>query len=87
LLILLYWVGAELYLIDCNGDGAAPWQAIVISALSLTLGWVAYDLLCKSKLGDNPTLLMVLLFGIIVVWHGATRRSSAAARRCCISAR
>jgi uncharacterized membrane protein len=39
----------------------------VISALSLTLGWVAYDLLCKSKLGDNPTLLMMLLFGIIVV--------------------
>jgi uncharacterized membrane protein len=67
LLILLYWVGAELYLIDWRVMELAPWQAVVISALSLTLGWVAYDLLCKSKLGDNPTLLMVLLFGIIVV--------------------
>jgi uncharacterized membrane protein len=67
LLILLYWVGAELYLIDWTVMELAPWQAILISALSLTLGWVAYDLLCKSKLGDNPTLLMVLLFGIIVV--------------------
>jgi uncharacterized membrane protein len=67
LLILLYWVGAELYLIDWTVMELQPWQAIVISALSLTLGWVAYDLLCKSKLGDNPTLLMLLLFGIIVV--------------------
>ena len=67
LLILLYWVGAELYLVDWTVMELAPWQAIAISALSLTLGWVAYDLLCKSKLGDNPTLLMVLLFGIIVV--------------------
>jgi hypothetical protein len=67
LLILLYWVGAELYLIDWRVMELAPWQAIAISALSLTLGWVAYDLLCKSKLGENPTLLMLLLFGIIVV--------------------
>jgi uncharacterized membrane protein len=67
LLILLYWVGAELYLIDWTVMELAPWQAIAISALSLTLGWVAYDLLCKSRLGENPTLLMVLLFGIIVV--------------------
>jgi uncharacterized membrane protein len=55
LLILLYWVGAELYLIDWTVMELAPWQAIAISALSLTLGWVAYDRLCKSKLGDNPT--------------------------------
>jgi uncharacterized membrane protein len=67
LLILLYWVGAELYLIDWRVMELAPWQAIAISALSLTLGWVAYDLLCKSKLGENPTLLMLLLFAIIVV--------------------
>ncbi len=67
LLILLYWVGAELYLIDWTVMDLLPWQAILISALSLTLGWIAYDRLCKSKLADNPTTLMVLLFGIIVV--------------------
>ena len=54
LLILLYWVGAELYLIDWTVMELAPWQAIAISAFSLVLGWVAYDLLCKSRLGDNP---------------------------------
>jgi uncharacterized membrane protein len=66
LLILLYWVGAELYLIDWTVMELAPWQAILISALSLILGWIAYDLLCKSNLGENPTLLMLILFAIIV---------------------
>jgi len=67
LLILLYWVGAELYLIDWRVMDLAPWQAMVISGLSLALGWVVYDLLCKSKLGDSPTTLMIVLFGILVV--------------------
>ena len=67
LLILLYYVGAELYLIDWTVMELQPWQAILISALSLTIGWVAYDQLCKSKLGESPTTLMLLLFAIIVV--------------------
>jgi uncharacterized membrane protein len=67
LLILLYYVGAELYLIDWTVMELAPWQAIVISALSLTIGWIVYDRLCKSRLGDSPTTLMLLLFALIVV--------------------
>jgi len=67
LLVLLYYVGADLYLVDYTVMELQTWQAIAISALSLTIGWIAYDRLCKSSLGDNPTLLMVLLFGIIVV--------------------
>lgn len=67
LLILLYYVGAELYLIDWTVMELLPWQAITISALSLTIGWIVYDRLCKSRLGDNPTTLMLLLFGLIVV--------------------
>ncbi len=66
LLGLLYWVGADMYLIDWRVMDLAPWQAIVISALSLVLGWVAYDLLCKSSLGERPTVLMGLLFVILV---------------------
>jgi uncharacterized membrane protein len=66
LLAVLYWVGAELYLIDYTVMALSAWQAIALSALSLVVGWVAYDVLCKSRLGDSPTVLMVLLFGIIV---------------------
>lgn len=66
LLMIVYWAGAELFLIDRAKADLALWQAILISAGSLAVGWVLYDLLCKSKLGESPTLLMVLLFGILV---------------------
>ncbi len=67
LLILVYWSGAELYLIDYSKAELQVWQAIAISAGSLTVGWLCYDALCKSKLGERPTVLMVLLFGILVL--------------------
>ena len=67
LLMIIYWVGGELYLLDPTKADLALWQGIVISALSLTIGWLLYDLLCKSALGEQPTVLMLLLFGILVV--------------------
>ena len=67
LLMIVYWVGGELYLIDAAKADLALWQGIAISALSLTVGWLLYDFMCKSALGNNPTLLMVLLFVILVI--------------------
>ncbi len=67
LLMIVYWAGAELFLIDPQKADLAVWQAIGLSALSLTVGWLVYDAACKSPLGDNPTLLMILLFGLIVL--------------------
>lgn len=67
LLVLVYWMGAEMFLIDYNKIELQPWQAIAISAGSLTIGWLCYDALCKSALGARPTALMVVLFGILVV--------------------
>lgn len=66
LLMIVYWVGGELYLIDPTKADLALWQGILISAASLTLGWIIYDRLCKSGLGNHPTLLMVLLFALLV---------------------
>ncbi|AGI66769.1 hypothetical protein DUF989 [Octadecabacter antarcticus 307] len=67
LLMIVYWVGGELYLIDAAKADLALWQGIAISALSLTVGWLLYDFLCKSELGNNPTALMLLLFVILVI--------------------
>ncbi|CUH43156.1 urate hydroxylase PuuD [Ruegeria atlantica] len=67
LLMIVYWVGGELYLIDAQKADLALWQGILISAASLTVGWLIYDFLCKSGLGERPTLLMVLLFVLLVV--------------------
>jgi uncharacterized membrane protein len=63
LLMVVYWAGAELYLVD---PGISVWMGILISAGSLTIGWIIYDFLCKSPLGEKPTVLMVLLFVLLV---------------------
>jgi len=67
LLIIVYWVGGERYLLDPNRADITLWQGVVISAASIAVGWVLYDFLCKSKLGDHPTAMMLVLFVIIVV--------------------
>jgi uncharacterized membrane protein len=67
LLMIVYWVGGELFLLDPTKAELALWQGIVISAGSLTIGWLIYDWLCKSKLSEQPTLLMLLLFVMLVV--------------------
>lgn len=67
MLMVLYWAQAELYLIDPAKVELSTWAAILISALSLGIGWVIYDRLCKSRLGENPTTLMLLLFALLVV--------------------
>jgi uncharacterized membrane protein len=66
LLILVYYLGAEFYLVDPGVADLAIWQAIGISILSLAFGWVVYDLICKSKFGDDNTRLMIGLYVILV---------------------
>jgi uncharacterized membrane protein len=66
LLVLVYYLGAEFYLIDSAVMELATWQAIAISLGSLLFGWVAYDLICKSRFGDDNTRLMIGLYVILV---------------------
>ncbi|HHZ07649.1 MAG TPA: urate hydroxylase PuuD [Rhizobiales bacterium] len=66
LLCVVYYAGADLFLIDRNVlDVSAP-VAIGLSLASIALGWILYDLLCKSPLGGNDTTLMLVLYAILV---------------------
>ncbi|HEV7253315.1 MAG TPA: urate hydroxylase PuuD [Mesorhizobium sp.] len=66
LLAVVYYAGADLFLIDSTVRNLSPTAAILISAASLGLGWLLYDLMCKSQLGRSDTLLMLALFVVIV---------------------
>lgn len=66
LLILVYYLGSDLYLIDPNVMDLTQAQAIGISLGSLAFGWIIYDLICKSRFGDEPTRLMIGLYVILV---------------------
>ncbi|MFD1328912.1 urate hydroxylase PuuD [Mycoplana ramosa] len=66
MLCLVYYGGAELFLIDRHVlDVSAP-TAVAISLASLALGWILYDLLCKSPLGKNTWGLMIILYALLV---------------------
>jgi uncharacterized membrane protein len=66
MLFVVYYVGADLYLVDKNVLDVAPLTGILISLASIGLGWIAYDLICKSPLGKDDTQLMVLLYFVLV---------------------
>jgi uncharacterized membrane protein len=62
LMVIVYYLGAELYLLDRTVLGLEPWQTVLASVLSIAAGWVIYDGLCKSSLGQNNTVLLGLVF-------------------------
>lgn len=66
LLAIVYYGGAELYLIDAAKAELSPVLAVAISIASLALVWVFYSALCRSKLGQNPTMLMLILYVLLV---------------------
>ncbi len=64
--VALYYTNAELYLIDRTVLDIAPSTAIGISLAGIVLGWVIYDLMCKSPLGRNDLLLGLVGFVLLV---------------------
>ena len=66
LLAIVYYGSADLYLIDAEKLELTTLAAIALSIGSLVLVWGIYSLLCRSSLGQNATLLMVILYLLLV---------------------
>jgi uncharacterized membrane protein len=67
LMIFQYYWNASLYLIDPTVADVTPMLAVVISVISLIVGWFIYDALCRSNFGQNPTALAISVFVLIVI--------------------
>lgn len=65
LLVLIYYLGAPTWLIDTSKADLAPWQAIGIGLGFLAGGWILYDGLCRSPLGQRLKLFGVVWFLIL----------------------
>ncbi|WP_290544004.1 urate hydroxylase PuuD [Aestuariivirga sp.] len=77
LLVVLYYLQADSYLIDPNVLPLDPWQAIGLSVASLALGWVLYTALCKPPLGSSTGLLATVLFVMLLAFaYGYTHMFS-----------
>ncbi|MCM2291139.1 urate hydroxylase PuuD [Allorhizobium sp. BGMRC 0089] len=66
MLCLVYYGGADLFLINRHVLPLSQPEAIGLSLASLAIGWIIYDLLCKSPLGRNTWGLMILLYILLV---------------------
>jgi uncharacterized membrane protein len=74
LLALIFYVGADLNLVDKAKLPLETWQAIGLGLGSLAAGWLIYDGLCRSPLGQNLRLFGVVWFGLLTAAaYGLTR--------------
>ena len=65
LLILIYYVQADIYLIDRSVMPLTPIAAIAVGLGCLAMTWIIYDLMCRSSLGDNEPLLAGVMFVLL----------------------
>ena len=70
LLLLVYWYGAEVYLIDPEVAALSAPAAIGIAAGFIVGGWLVYDLLCRSPLAahDGAFAGVLLLLVAVLAW-------------------
>ena len=70
LLVLLYWYGAAVYLIDPAVADLSVTAAVGIAIAYIVGGWIAYDLLCKSPLARDDRVfgLVLLTLSGLLAW-------------------
>lgn len=61
LLVIVYYLNAQAMMVDRSVADLSSWQAIGVGLGSLVVGWVVYDLLCRSPLGRHD-----LAFGAVI---------------------
>ena len=67
LLVWVYYGQSSFFLIDPAVLPLKPWQAAAIGVVSLALGWLVYDRICKSPLARNDVTLGAAGFGYVVL--------------------
>jgi uncharacterized membrane protein len=70
LLCLVYYHGAEVALIDPTVMALGKREAIAISLGFLVVGWLVYDWLCRSALGQDDAVLggLIALYCAVAAW-------------------
>lgn len=78
LLTLMFYIGAETYLIDSRVADLTQWQAIGLGLTSIGIGVGSYELLVRTKLKDHSLVLgIILLIIATALSYGLTQVFSA----------
>ena len=74
LLIMIYYMNADILMVDKRVNDISNFLAIAISLLSIILSWSIYHFTCKSKLINYKIVFPVLLLIIgIIISFGLTK--------------
>ncbi len=65
LLALVYYFGAEGFMVDPQVADISHWTAVGIGVGALVASWLVYDLLCKSPLVDHSVAFFFVIFGLM----------------------
>lgn len=71
LLTLLYYVGADAYLLDSSKNSLSAAGAIALSLLSIVLGFAVYEGLCRTPLVTNGRLFALVISLLLALWTWA----------------
>ena len=72
LLVVLYYLNPNTYLIDRSVADLSPLAAVAISLAILGIGWLAYDGLCRLMEGRDAWLAVALAVIVVLVAFGAS---------------
>ena len=67
LLVWIYYLSADVYLIDPAVRVISAPVAAAIGIGGLVVGWAVYDFMCRSPLGDRPVALTAVGFAFIIL--------------------
>ena len=67
LLVWIYYLGADLFLVNPSVRALSPFSAAAIGIASLVVGWLVYDGLVRSPLAQNEIALAGVGFAFIVL--------------------
>lgn len=80
LMAIVYYYNAQVYMLDPSVSDLTAIQAVGVGLATLVLGWIVYDLLCKSALVNKQKLFALLGFVLVVALsYGLTQLISARA--------
>ncbi len=65
LLIIVYYWNASTYMVDAAVADISEGASIGIGIGSLAIGYIVYDLLCRSPILKKPPLMLAIMFGFL----------------------
>lgn len=65
LLTVVYYLNAETFMVDTAVADLSGLEAVGIGVGALVIGWIFYDVVCRTPLLKKPVLMLVVMFAFL----------------------